>query len=560
MYRKSFGLRENPFNVNPDPRYLILTQDVREALACLRLGLSLMEEGRVNMDGVQAIQSIGVLQQKGGSQEAALRWGKRALHVAQKLGAQTSTAVLSRNKKWIGLLLAFAVGWELWQISPPPPLDERGVHLLASLAAAITLWVFDLFDQHVVTLLLLLTWILLSVVPSEMALAGFSETSWFFLLGVLGIGAAVTKSGLLYRVALQVLRRIPPDYKIYTFTLAASGLLVTPMLPDDRGRIAIMGPLSQAISESIGFKPRSSGSAGLVLSAYIGYSQMAFMFLTGASTCLIGWNLLAETVRSEFGWGNWTLAAFPAGIFTLLFLSAAILLLFPLKEQEQVKISPRTIEAQLEILGPLTRGEWLSLAVIGLALVGWSGKPFHGISEAWVALGAFLVFLITGVLDKNGLRNNIDWGFLIFFGVMSSLAGIMSYLKVDIWLKGLMDPVLSMAAFHPLPLLILVALLVYLVRFFINKTPGIILLTISLTSWAQHTGIHPGVILLTILIAIDSWFLPYQTINYQIAYYSTEEKAFSHAQARKLMVAKFIASLLAITISVPYWKMLGFIH
>lgn len=39
MYRKSFGLRENPFNVNPDPRYLVLTQDVREALACLTYGL-----------------------------------------------------------------------------------------------------------------------------------------------------------------------------------------------------------------------------------------------------------------------------------------------------------------------------------------------------------------------------------------------------------------------------------------------------------------------------------------------------------------------------------------
>jgi general secretion pathway protein A len=39
MYRKSFGLRENPFNVNPDPRYLVLTQDVREAFACLTYGL-----------------------------------------------------------------------------------------------------------------------------------------------------------------------------------------------------------------------------------------------------------------------------------------------------------------------------------------------------------------------------------------------------------------------------------------------------------------------------------------------------------------------------------------
>jgi general secretion pathway protein A len=39
MYKKFFGLRENPFNVNPDPRYLFLTQHTQEALACLTYGI-----------------------------------------------------------------------------------------------------------------------------------------------------------------------------------------------------------------------------------------------------------------------------------------------------------------------------------------------------------------------------------------------------------------------------------------------------------------------------------------------------------------------------------------
>ena len=39
MYKKFFGLRENPFNVNPDPRYLFLTRHTQEALACLTYGI-----------------------------------------------------------------------------------------------------------------------------------------------------------------------------------------------------------------------------------------------------------------------------------------------------------------------------------------------------------------------------------------------------------------------------------------------------------------------------------------------------------------------------------------
>lgn len=39
MYKSFFGLRANPFNVNPDPRFLYLTQHTREALACLSYGI-----------------------------------------------------------------------------------------------------------------------------------------------------------------------------------------------------------------------------------------------------------------------------------------------------------------------------------------------------------------------------------------------------------------------------------------------------------------------------------------------------------------------------------------
>ncbi|MGA8034532.1 MAG: AAA family ATPase [Candidatus Acidiferrales bacterium] len=39
MYQKFFGLRESPFNVNPDPRYLFLTKQIQEALAGLTYGI-----------------------------------------------------------------------------------------------------------------------------------------------------------------------------------------------------------------------------------------------------------------------------------------------------------------------------------------------------------------------------------------------------------------------------------------------------------------------------------------------------------------------------------------
>lgn len=39
MYQRFFGLKESPFNVNPDPRYLFLTRHTQEALAGLTYGI-----------------------------------------------------------------------------------------------------------------------------------------------------------------------------------------------------------------------------------------------------------------------------------------------------------------------------------------------------------------------------------------------------------------------------------------------------------------------------------------------------------------------------------------
>ena len=39
MYNQFFGLRTNPFSVNPDPRFMFLTRHFQEALACLTYGI-----------------------------------------------------------------------------------------------------------------------------------------------------------------------------------------------------------------------------------------------------------------------------------------------------------------------------------------------------------------------------------------------------------------------------------------------------------------------------------------------------------------------------------------
>jgi len=534
--------------------------DMGEALGCLRMTATLLENGKGNLQLVEAMASVEALQERSGHQQDALNWSSRALFIAAKLKPRFGGEFLSSgHKEWLGPLIALGFGLVIWHMSPPPPLDERGIHFLATLATAVILWVFDIYDQYIVALTLLPVWIITGIASPKLALDGFSKSSWFFVLAALGMGAAITRSGLLYRVALQTLRRLPTNYTIYTLVLGASGLLATPLLPSARARLAVIAPITMSISDAIGFKPRSNGSAGLVLAAYIGFSQLSFLFLTGANFTLIGWNLLPEAEKASFGWATWTLAALPAGLLTLAILLISILFLFRLTKQEQPKLLLTTLDTQLQILGPLTRAEWLSLGIFASALIGWITTPLHGIEETWIAVAAFLALSLTGVLDKKGLKNNIDWGLLLLVGVLLSLAGLVPALKIDRWLILTVGPILSAVAADPFSFLALVALMIYGLSFILRRPAAVMVAMLSLSKWAQTLGIHPGVFLLAVCMAVDSWFLPYQSDSYQITYYGTDEKAFSHAQARKLMIVKFFASFLAIAISIPYWKALGFV-
>jgi general secretion pathway protein A len=50
MYKSFFGLKENPFNVNPDPRYLFMTKQMEEALSGLMYGIQ-TRKGFVTLTG-----------------------------------------------------------------------------------------------------------------------------------------------------------------------------------------------------------------------------------------------------------------------------------------------------------------------------------------------------------------------------------------------------------------------------------------------------------------------------------------------------------------------------
>lgn len=294
------------------------------------------------------------------------------------------------------ILATLALGGIVWNIAPMPPLGENGMHFLATMIVAVSLWVLDVFDEYIVGLMLLLAWVTLDIVPAKVALAGFGQNSWFFTVGALGIAAAIGKTSLLQRLSRKVLRWIPVSYqRTYALFLLAAGVLSGPLLPTGKARAAVAVPVGQAIVQAFGFRPRSNGSAAISLAAFIGFSQMSFMFLTAGEHCLIAWNFLPPALKAQFAWLDWFLAALPAALTIILFMSFAVQYLLPVSLQERASLAKTAIRAALAAPATINRREWLALATLILTVVGWLTTSLHGVNEAWVALAALLVFLLS---------------------------------------------------------------------------------------------------------------------------------------------------------------------
>jgi di/tricarboxylate transporter len=81
-------------------------------------------------------------------------------------------------------------------------------------------------------LILVAAWVVGGVAPAAVALSGFSSATWMLLVGIMAVGAAVSNSGLLYRISLSILARGGKRFGGQVAALMAAGLLVGPAMPN----------------------------------------------------------------------------------------------------------------------------------------------------------------------------------------------------------------------------------------------------------------------------------------------------------------------------------------
>ena len=431
------------------------------------------------------------------------------------------------------------------------------VMVIELLLTATLIWSMNFVSYHAVAIALPIFSVLFGVATPKTALSGFASSSWFLVLGVFAIAAAISKTGLLYRLVLIVVKRFPPNYIGQTFGVALSGLLLTPIIPSPVGRINLVSPLVMTLSEILGFKKRDPGAVGIAMVSFLGFGLMSLMFMNGAPECLLILGLLPSQINSSLTWGSWFEAALPLGISFFLFSYLAIITRF--RPKEKTALNPLVIQAQLQTLGPLSTQEKISVVTVVIFITAFLTQPWHHIDGAWVAMLSFLILFVSSVLDEKAVRADINWMFLISFGAIVGFGNIISESNFFELICTAAKPCLQFLAEAKLVFLLAVTLAVTLLRLVLPLVPGLLVSMLLLIPFTSPLGIHPIVIGLVVLASLNPWFLRHQNMMYLNLIQNTEGKLFSHDQTLVLAFVHILAVMAAVAVSFPYWRWIGLI-
>lgn len=467
------------------------------------------------------------------------------------------TKTTQKKLLWEGI--AVALGLIIAFIPAPQGLEQNAMWTLGLLIWAIVNWVSNAIPDFVCIFIMCCTWVLMGIVPFTTAFNSFSGTTVWLLIAAMGIGAAVTKSGLLARVALCIMRICPPTFKGQVLALLGSGVVIGPFIPSTIAKVSIVGAMATDIGGKLGFENRSKGMSGLWSAMYAGYTLLSQAVLSASFFSYIIMGLLPKDVQAQFSWFFWLRAMLPWLIICTIASYFAICLLY--KPQNAPTLSKEDVSAMLDKLGPMSWDEKITLGVLLVCIVLWVLERTLNIPAAVTAVLGMSALLALGVITPKDYNQRINWSIIAFMGGAINLATAITTVGIDSWLGNTFGGTMAGLISNPYLFVFVIATVALLSRFIIvDMTTDYTLFTVILTPFCLAAGVSPWVAAMAAYCVVYPYFTKYQNINYLAAFNSAGgDEKLEHSMLVPFCLVFHIVSILALTASVPYWQMLGLI-
>lgn len=464
-------------------------------------------------------------------------------------------------KKVLQIAVPLVVGVIIAMLQPPAGLETAAMIYMGIFVCAILWLVFGVVSDYVVVVLAMAAFVVFNVTDLTTAFAPFAQSSVWLVIGAFGISAVVAKCGLLKRIAFNILKVFPENFRGQITALFATGIVIAPMIPSLTAKGAILAPFASAAAKALGYEKSSKASSGMFNATWIAAGILGCAFLSGAVPVFTILGFLEPEAQAQWTWIQWFLAAL-VWLIVIAALSYVFILFYynPAKDSrhKSVEIEKGFAKRQLAELGPMSRDEKFAAVFLALALLGWIFGSQIGIDSTTWALIIMCLMAMTGLMTPKDFATRISWSTVVFIGGVFSLAAMITKLGIDAWLAGILSPIVAPLAANPYLFVAVICIATYILRLVvISQTASTAIFFAALGGICTAAGIDPWVMLFSSYMSSLVWHFSFSNTTYVAAIGATNGEMCEHKDTQPMNLAYMGINLIACVASVPVWQMMG---
>ena len=479
-------------------------------------------------------------------------------------------------KRTIGFIigpLAFII---LLLMPTPAGMTDPAQQVLAITAWTILWWVLEPIPIPASALIPFILIPIMGIMPAADAFAFFGHTNIFLMIGVFIFVGVMIQQGFAKRIALWLLSRkfaSKSSASLMTMYIVAMAIISAFMSNIPATMLFLM--IAKGICEAIGVDDTHPYSKALKFSAAYGSQAGGLATPIGApNTNFLAMGLMLSLCGCNVRFADWMAVGAP---FAVIICVISILYFRRIFKSDLGNMEAARQYAQNEYdkLGPLRKGEKISIFLVFLAIVLWIvpsivsailGDAHPAVSVMDRVLNASIVSIFVAILaflipldwkkrkfstTWGEAAGNVNWGVLILVSCGFLLGGAMNAEGVKLigWFAKKISGVLGDA---PGILVILgFTVLAMVITQFISNVPAISIITTMSVPVAMATNLNPVALAFAIAMAAQmSYVLPVAAPQMAIAYGSGGLKLTEFA---RVGILQCIFSIPVIVIFVYYW-------
>lgn len=422
------------------------------------------------------------------------------------------------------------------------PLKE----FLAITVFCIMLIAFDLMPTMIPCILLPVGYVLFEVAPAEVVFHGWSQPMPWMFLAVFIIANALTRTGLLERIAYASIVRLGGGFKRLAILILGLGLLLSLALPGGNAHVPLFF-FVLGVCQAMGWK-KSKETALLLVYTYLGTYTTIKFFLNPYLYLIAG-------TQSSVSMGNMSFFIYlrDNAVFLIWLVIAAVVAYRLLKPEGKMQ-SREYFKEKYRSLGPMTGDQKRAVAVTVLLIALIMTTNLHHIQMAWcfVLVCCIMYFPGIGFATQEDIRK-ANYSMVFFVAACMSIGSAGVAVGMSDMISAMLTPFLAQMGVSGFFLIIL--LMGFFGLFIMPPLAVLAVFTAPLTQIAVELGINPLPVWYTISISTNLIVFPYEYIAYKFGY------SYNLIEMKDFVKVYLTKSLLLIAftmlVALPYWRLIG---